>query len=47
MDTPELHPEVPPQTSTGMMVRGDSGRRLISAAEWLANVDNPNTRRAY
>ena len=59
MDTPELHPAVPGQTSTGLTVRGDTGRRLISAAEfqqladvpaaaeWLANVDNPNTRRAY
>ena len=59
MDSPELHPAVPPQTSTGLTVRGDVGRRLISAAEfqqladvpaaaeWLANVDNPNTRRAY
>ena len=59
MDTPELHPGAPGQTSTGLTVRGDTGRRLISAAEfqqladvpaateWLANVDNPNTRRAY
>ena len=59
MDSPELHPAVPPRTSTELTVRGDSGRRLISAAEfqeladvpaateWLANVDNPNTRRAY
>ena len=46
-------------TSTGLTVQGDVGQRLISAAEfqqladvpaaaeWLANVDNPNTRRAY
>ena len=59
MYSPELHPAVPPRTSTELTVRGDSGRRLISAAEfqqladvpaaaeWLANVDNPNTRRAY
>ena len=59
MDSPEMHPAVPGQTSTGLTVRGDTGRRLISAAEfqeladvpaaaeWLANVDNPNTRRAY
>ena len=32
MDSPELHPAVPPQTSTGLTVRGDTGRRLISAA---------------
>ena len=59
MDTPELHPAGTGQTSTGLTVRGESGRRLISAAEfqelaevpaaaeWLANIDNPNTRRAY
>ena len=59
MDTPEVHPAVPPRTSVGLAVRGDVDRRLISAAEfqqladvpaaaeWLANVDNPNTRRAY
>ena len=59
MDTPELHPGAPGPASTGLTVRGDTGRRLISAAEfqelaevpaaaeWLANVDNPNTRRAY
>ena len=58
MDTPELHPGAPGQTSTELTVRGDVGRRLISAAEfqqladvpaateWLANVDNPNTRPA-
>ena len=59
MDTPELHPGAPGPASTGLTVRGDTGRRLISAAEfqkladvpaaaeWLANVYNPNTRRAY
>ena len=59
MDSPELHPAVPPQTSTGLTVRGDVGQRMISAAEfqqladvpaaaeWLANIDSPNTRRAY
>ena len=59
MDSPELHPAGTGQASTGLTVRGDVGRRLISAAEfqqladvpaaaeWLANVDNPNTRRAY
>ena len=59
MDSPEAHPAVAPATPAGLTVRGDSGRRLISAAEfqeladvpaaaeWLANVDNPNTRRAY
>ena len=59
MDTPEVHPAGPGPASTGLTVRGDTGRRLISAAEfqqladvpaaaeWLANVDNPNTRRAY
>ena len=59
MGTPEVHPRVPGQTSTELTVQGDIGRRLISAvefqqladvpaaAEWLANVDNPNTRRAY
>ena len=59
MDTPELHPAGTGQTSTELTVRGDVGQRLISAAEfqqladvpaateWLANVDNPNTRQAY
>ena len=59
MDTPDPHPAVPPGTPAGLTLRGDVGRRLISAAEfqqladvpaaaeWLANVDNPNTRRAY
>ena len=59
MATPELHPEGTERTSTELTVRSDVGRRLISAAEfqqlaevpaaaeWLANVDNPNTRRAY
>ena len=59
MDTPELHPAGTGQASTELTVRGDVGRRLISAAEfqqladvpaaaeWLANVDNANTRRAY
>ena len=59
MDTPELRPADPDQASTELTVRGESRRRLISAAEfqelaevpaaaeWLANIDNPNTRRAY
>ena len=59
MDTPDPHPAVPSGTPAELTVRGDVGRRLISAAEfqqladvpaaaeWLANVDNPNTRRAY
>ena len=50
MDSPEAHPAVPPATPARLTVRGDSGRRLISAAEfqelaevpaaaeWLANV---------
>ncbi len=59
MDSPEVHPAGTGQTSTELTVRGDVGQRLISAAEfqqladvpaateWLANVDNPNTRQAY
>ena len=59
MGTAEVHPGAPGQTSTELTIRGDIGRRLISAAEfrqladvpaaaeWLANVDNQNTRRAY
>ena len=59
MDSPEMHPAGTGSMSTELTVRGDVGQRLISAAEfqqladvpaaaeWLANVDNPNTRRAY
>ena len=60
MDSPEAAPRGRgAATPAGLTVRGDSGQRLISAAEfqelaevpaaaeWLANVDNPNTRRAY
>ena len=54
-----MHPAVPGQASTGLTVRGRrrppadlgggvpaAGRRA-GGGEWLANVDNPNTRRAY
>ena len=41
MDTPELHPGAPGQTSTGLTVRGDTGRRLISAAEFQQLADVP------
>lgn len=55
MNTPDQTSTEP----TGLAVRPDPGGWLISAAEfqelaempaaieWLANIDNPNTRRAY
>ena len=36
-----MHPAVPGQASTGLTVRGDIGRRLISAAEFQQLADVP------
>lgn len=59
MSTSESSRAIVAHETSGLTIRPDVARRLISAeefqqladvpaaAEWLANIDNPNTRRAY
>ena len=41
MDSPEAHPAGTAQAPAGLTVRGDSGRRLISAAEFQELAEVP------